>query len=199
MTIDLTGLPIGTECRQRNGVISTLIWKYFPDQYIIANKTGYSVFDKHGASSSPTEYDIIEILTEEKDMPYDIDKKVAEYQKTKTVIDLRTAKSGDKFLCRNGETFVFVGKAVNKYLAHLINDDQFIIWLRVNGTTGVMDDKFDIIAPAPHKLSGWVNVYDKGSMGAILETKMIADGNLDFNRKRIACIDLSQFTEGHGL
>ena len=57
--------------------------------------------------------------------------------------------------------------------------------------------------PAPKKLSGWLNIYKPlGRYGpraghALFETKAEADKHAGGDR--VACIDLSQFTEGEGL
>ena len=53
---------------------------------------------------------------------------------------------------------------------------------------------------APKKLSGFVNINRNGLRDVVagpFATKAMAD--LNVGNKRIACIDLSQFKEGHGL
>ena len=56
---------------------------------------------------------------------------------------------------------------------------------------------------APKKLSGFVNIYrDDGelSLGCLHDDKAmcVANNNMQ-GKKAVACIDLSQFDEGHGL
>lgn len=51
----------------------------------------------------------------------------------------------------------------------------------------------------PKKLTGFVNIYRGDEHGVIHHSRELADANIRQSQKRIACIDLSQFNEGHGL
>lgn len=56
--------------------------------------------------------------------------------------------------------------------------------------------EFDVIRK-PKRLQGWVNVYPNGLAYGYFDDREQADQNVI--KGRIACIDLSQFTEGEGL
>ena len=78
-----------------------------------------------------------------------------------------------------------------------IDKDGTDWWHFTNGTTDANMNRSDLmlLCPEPKKLSGFLNVYPHSA--EFHETKQLAD---EFAVKpRIACVDLSQFEEGHGL
>lgn len=119
--------------------------------------------------------------------------------------NLEAALAGEKVITRDGQEVTQLTKFDVK--------GEFVIYGVVNKTMESWTTKgswnregtvcnTDLFM-APKKLSGFVNVYPSGT-GQIHLTKSRANGiangiaNTD-REKRLACIDLSQFEEGHGL
>ena len=95
------------------------------------------------------------------------------------------------------------GEKVLYHCGHVVK--QFAVF-KISGCNvicGVINDTFcsglseSDLSMAPKQLSGFVNVYENGEVGHTHSTKEeAASVRL---KACIACIDLSQFEEGHGL
>jgi len=116
--------------------------------------------------------------------------------------DLEKALACDKVITRDGREvtqFLSVRK-VKKDSRCLVGvvGGVMQVWFRDGNLNSCKSQcKFDLFM-APKKLSGFVNVYADGLTGHIFKTskecKKQAEGMVV-----VACIDLSQFEEGHGL
>ena len=116
-------------------------------------------------------------------------------------IDLEKALAGDKVVTRGGVS------ATQIHLFKLDNNERVITGV-VNGElVNWSDDGKEYnsftdedLFMAPKKLSGFVNIYD-GSANTYHESFDRATQYARNQSKltRLACIDLSQFKEGHGL
>ena len=103
--------------------------------------------------------------------------------------DLERALAGDKVVNECGSEITGV-----RYFEDAANGSEKYAGFR-GGYLYVYSE--DELFMAHKKLSGFVNVYKGGVCGDIFTKKEHADRLHD--KKRIACIDLSQFEEGHGL
>jgi hypothetical protein len=116
-----------------------------------------------------------------------------------TKFDLEKALAGDKVVTRDGREVTQLVKIViscEVFLAGAIHGDGHVsswIGTGIEAQGGEDEDLF----MAPKKLSGFVNVYDDGLVVLIQETSQ--ECGTAYRDGRIACIDLSQFEEGHGL
>ena len=113
--------------------------------------------------------------------------------------DLERALAGDKVVTRTGRevTQIHSFTLSNKVVVCGVRDISVGTW---NGLGEYHDGRTcdaDLFM-APEKLSGFVNIYKNGICGNVSETKSLADLYAK-TKQRIACIDLSQFKEGHGL
>lgn len=112
--------------------------------------------------------------------------------------DLERALAGDKVITRDGREVTQLVKfdCDNEYQVRGVVLRDLCAWT-VDGcyyatkNPGCDEDLF----MAPKKLSGFANIYSNGVQ--IHENKDSADKLCSDDR--LACIDLSQFKEGHGL
>jgi hypothetical protein len=105
--------------------------------------------------------------------------------------DLEKALAGEKVIIRS--------KAEVEQLKTFEVEGRKII-CGVIGETFHYDIQKSDLFMAPKKLSGFVNLYDNGDVGPIIHnSKKEAMCGRNLIKNRIACIDLSQFEEGHGL
>jgi hypothetical protein len=115
--------------------------------------------------------------------------------------DLEKALAGEKVITRNGREVTQITKFKG------VTGERESIYATLNGVvmsyyeTGeyTLDRNIagENLFMAPKKLSGFINIYEDGFCGDVFESKHYAETLT--NKKRIACIDLSQFEEGHGL
>jgi hypothetical protein len=106
--------------------------------------------------------------------------------------DLEKALAGEKVVDIDGDKVT--------QLTHFKTKNKYCLFGICAGVvekytlTGAHEDGVDLFM-TPKKLSGFVNVYSYGSSS--FTSRAAADN--DDSRGRLACIDLSQFEEGHGL
>ena len=121
--------------------------------------------------------------------------------------DLEKALAGDKVVTRDGQpiTQLVKFKTYSGSVLYGLNCDMDKIesWLIDGRYHDVKGECAADLFTAPKKLSGFVNIYrDDGelSLGCLHDDKAmcVANNNIQ-GKKAIACIDLSQFDEGHGL
>ena len=114
--------------------------------------------------------------------------------------DLERALAGDRVVTR-------YGSEVSQLTRFESDSDWFLVGV-VNGSIMRWNAKGETfennseyyIFMAPKKLSGFVNVYEDGDVGQVAHrTKKSAVFCRSDTKTCIACIDLSQFEEGHGL
>jgi hypothetical protein len=118
--------------------------------------------------------------------------------------DLEKALAGEKVITRDGREVTQITKFKG------VTGERESIYATLNGVvmsyyeTGeyTLDRNIagENLFMAPKKLSGFINLYDNGDVGQIIHnTKHEATCGRSGIKNRIACIDLSQFEEGHGL
>lgn len=125
-----------------------------------------------------------------------------------STFDLEQFKAGRPAITRDGEEAYFVAintRAVphNQLIAH-IDGHRAAVELSLDGkfSPNGEDSNYDLVAMAPQHLSGWINVYEGNVLSGIHLSRKGADSAASIYapaKSRIACIDLSQFEEGHGL
>jgi len=117
--------------------------------------------------------------------------------------DLEKALAGDKVVTRDGRevTQFHVFNHTNDPIlyGYDVDNDHVEQWFVAGnyhkGTNECGGDLF----MAPKKLSGFINIYaSRYCESPIHATREVAD-NESNKTTRLACIDLSQFEEGHGL
>ena len=116
--------------------------------------------------------------------------------------NLERALAGEKVITRDGRevsefTNVRKVKKDSRCIVGVVGG-VMQVWFR-NGMLNSCESKckFDLFM-APKKLSGFVNVYVSGELSSMFETEKEA-GSGSNSIGRVACVDLSQFDEGHGL
>lgn len=114
--------------------------------------------------------------------------------------NLEEALAGEKVITRDGREvtqLTHFDVMTDRSLCGVINK-ELCTWL-IDGlryVAGVDTPNYQLFM-APKKLSGFVNIYSNEDECNIYPTKSGADaGSI---KGRIACVDLSQFDEGHGL
>ena len=117
--------------------------------------------------------------------------------------NLEQALAGEKVITRDGrEVSQFINvRKVKKDSRCIVGvvGGVMQVWFR-NGMLNSCESKckFDLFM-APKKLSGFVNVYAHNFQPSPIHlTRELADKYCEPST-RLACIDLSQFDEGHGL
>ena len=121
-------------------------------------------------------------------------KQLRDYKGNNTMIkfDLERALAGDKVV--NGS-----GDIISQIQSFTYGEGKTsIVGVSSAGTLTIYSP--ENLFMAPKKLSGFVNINRNGLRDVAagpFATKAMAD--LNVGNKRIACIDLSQFKEGHGL
>lgn len=109
-------------------------------------------------------------------------------------------KDGYEVVYRNGSKplrVIHVPEAAGELNMLAIDGSGLVWWHYTDGKVegGIKGHDLMLLCPEPKMLSGFVNVYPGTS--EFHQTRELAD---EFAvRTRIACIDLSQFEEGHGL
>ena len=114
--------------------------------------------------------------------------------------DLERALAGDKVVTRRGAEVEQIHSFTlsNKVVVCGVFQSSVWTWSSVGKYHHSKTSDADLFM-APEKLSGFVNVYASTNMPSVIhETKEEADNHANIS-KRLACIDLSQFEEGHGL
>lgn len=115
--------------------------------------------------------------------------------------DLSRALAGDKVVTRDGREVTQLVKFDVEFavgcadVIFAVLEGSVESW-EVSGSYHGTNCGTDLFM-APNQLSGFMNVYPNGG-GHICKTKQECDDQPQAH-SRIACIDLSQFTEGHGL
>ena len=113
--------------------------------------------------------------------------------------DLEKALAGEKVVTRDGR------EVTQLHVFNCGDDVEYNVYgvvgcgvedFSVKGKWAHGENELDLFM-APKKLSGFVNVYKQGACDVIFGTKEAADEH--HTRNRVACIDLSQFEEGHGI
>jgi hypothetical protein len=116
--------------------------------------------------------------------------------------DLEKALAGEKVVTHDGQevTQVVLFKPVKggcESICALI--DGCIRAFYEDGNYNIKGDKSDMdLFMAPKKLSGFINYYVDFAP-SYHRTRQLADMEFNTAKARTACIDLSQFEEGHGL
>ena len=117
--------------------------------------------------------------------------------KNMILFDLEKALAGDKVVTRDGKKCtqlkLYEGIKNNHCLVGVVN--HVIKSFTLNGTN---HEDYKSLFMAPKNLSGFANVYSDGHSIIFHHTKEEADKSDKYNN-RVACINLSQFEEGHGL
>ena len=112
--------------------------------------------------------------------------------------DLERAKAGDAVITGSGIELkqLTVFETNDDSYIYAITDGALRSW-SIDGRYYDNKDEsnFDLYMK-PKMMSGFINVYE-GRCGVTHSTNNLADRNADDDRT--ACIDLSQFPEGHGL
>ena len=120
-----------------------------------------------------------------------------------TEIDLsKYTEWPQEFVTRGGEMAIVYGpvEETDQWFGRV--DEVACLWNEI-GHRQEGSSFYYLARPAPKKLSGWLNIYKPlGRYGpraghALFETKAEADKHAGGDR--VACIDLSRFTEGEGL
>lgn len=116
--------------------------------------------------------------------------------------DLERALAGDKVITRDGREVTQLVKfdCENKYPVRGVFLGGVYSWTSEGiyyAGDGAKHDN-DLFM-APKKLSGFVNVWSNGSATAYRLKSQAEECNNTSGEKAVACIDLSQFEEGHGL
>ena len=117
--------------------------------------------------------------------------------------NLEKALAGEKVVTRAGQPITQLVK-FKTYSGSILyglhcDEDSIESWLlngKYHDSTGDCDSDLFM---APKKLSGFVNVYEGGMIGNMYSTAKDAHESASDSRDRLACIDLSQLEEGHGL
>ncbi len=115
--------------------------------------------------------------------------------------DLEKALAGEKVVTKDGrEVTQFssfdLEKNSNMFSFAAVVDGKSLLRFNQYGVSELVIDSSNLFM-ATKKLSGFVNVYKTHVCDINFGTKKSADEH--HTRNRIACIDLSQFEEGHGL
>ncbi len=115
--------------------------------------------------------------------------------------DLEKALAGDKVVTRDGrevtQLHYFKGVDVGRECIYGFLDGDVREYFDGGVYNVESNENANDLFMAPKQLSGFVNVYNNGRTGFINDTRK--DCNETCREGRIACIDLSQFDEGHGL
>jgi hypothetical protein len=115
--------------------------------------------------------------------------------------DRERALAGDKVITRDEREVTqikhFKGIKIGLECIYAVIGGQVCEFYESGSHTLARESNTDLFM-APKKLSGFINVYiDKPNLSIIHTSKEKADTH--GGERRIACIDLSQFEEGHGL
>lgn len=128
-------------------------------------------------------------------------KQLRDYKGNNTMIkfDLERALAGDKVVTRSGREVTQIHSFTlgDKVAVCGVRGASVGTWNSLGEYHSGSTSDSDLLM-APEKLSGFVNVYKNGICGNVSKTKALADLYAK-TKQRIACIDLSQFEEGHGL
>ena len=116
--------------------------------------------------------------------------------------DLEKALAGEKVITRDGlevtQLVNFEGVGDRCESIYAMVGGKVISYYGCGNYTG-NHSPLDLFM-APKKLSGFINLYDNGDAGPIIHnSKKQAMCGRNLIKNRIACIDLSQFEEGHGI
>ena len=116
--------------------------------------------------------------------------------------DLEKALAGEKVITRDGlevtQLVNFEGVGDRCESIYAMVGGKVISYYGCGNYTG-NHSPLDLFM-APKKLSGFINVYADGDVGYLMhDTKEGAVFGRSKYQTVIACIDLSQFEEGHGL
>ena len=118
--------------------------------------------------------------------------------------NLEKALAGEKVITRDGQEATQIVKFTNlqqdQETIYVVMDKEVRSYYSDGAYDEMVDESRYDLFMAPKKLSGFINVYDTGIFGNIHDTKSKADdSNGGPGTLRVACIDLSQFSEGEGL